>query len=85
MSGIFSQSRDKFDIFLEWLHDLNGHYQVYAFESEPRDSKRHQWPEKFRVNRRSLDPKKYRTDESGIVRKIPESVQIMDNTNKETK
>ena len=78
MNGIFAKSQDKFDIFLDGLHDLGGHYQVYAFESETRDPKRYQWPEKFKINRRPLDPKKYRTDELGIVRKIPETVQIMD-------
>ena len=78
VGGLFIQSNDKFAIFLDWLHDFNGHYQVYTFEDKPRDPKRYQWPPKFKVNRRPLDPKKYRTDEAGIVRKIPETVQIMD-------
>jgi hypothetical protein len=78
IGGLFNRSVDKFDVFLKWLHDLGGHYKVYIFESKPRDPKRYQWPPKFKVNRRPLDPKKYRTDESGVVRKIPESVQIMD-------
>lgn len=63
------QSLSRFDIFLSWLHDLGGFYDFYRPEPDP-PRRPHDPP--GRPTQRPLDPKRYRKDAHGSVRKLSE-------------
>lgn len=68
------QSLPRFDIFLQWLRDLGGSYDFYSPEPEP--PRRPHAPPSLPTSR-PLDPKLYRKDARGCVRKLsPHSIAV---------
>jgi hypothetical protein len=59
----------KFDIFLQWLKDLGGSYEVFRPDETP-NPKRSNYEPKYKPVMRPLNPKHYYTDGNGSVRKI---------------
>jgi hypothetical protein len=59
----------KFDIFLTWLKDLGGSYDVFRPDEAP-NPKRANYEPKYKPILRPLNPKHYRVDNNGSVRKI---------------
>jgi hypothetical protein len=55
----------KFDIFLQWLKELGGSYEVFRD-----DSPKKQHDPKGLPTQRPLNPKHYYTDKNGSIRKI---------------
>lgn len=59
--------KDKLNIFLAWLHDVGGQYQVRR-PDPPTEPKTPRTP-RHKLVQRKLDPKKYFRTASGQVRK----------------
>jgi hypothetical protein len=59
----------KFDIFLQWLKDLGGSYDMFRADETP-NPKRANYQPKPKLVFRPLNPKHYRVDGNGSVRKI---------------
>lgn len=59
----------KFDIFLQWIKDLGGSYEVFRPDETP-NPKRANYLPKPKLELQPLNPKHYRVDHNGSVRKI---------------
>jgi hypothetical protein len=59
----------RFDIFLQWLKDLGGSYDVFRPDETP-NPKRAPYQPKPKLVYRPLNQKHYRIDNNGSVRKI---------------
>jgi hypothetical protein len=59
----------KQEIFMQWLHDVGGSYTPLVDRQLPNPKRAHYEP-KHKLILRPLDPKKYRVDGNGSVRKL---------------
>lgn len=60
---------NKFDIFLTWLKELGGSYEIFRADEAP-SPKRANYEPKYKPVLQRLNPKHYRVDGNGSVRKI---------------
>lgn len=60
---------ERFDLFVKWLADLGGEYDILEDKDLP-NPKRQNYEPKHKIQQRPLNPLHYRVDENGSVRKI---------------
>lgn len=70
MNALFNPTKDRFDIFREWLQDLGGSYEFYRPEPEPRDPGKPVYEPAHKPTPRPLNPRKYYTDSHGSIRRV---------------